>query len=338
MKMESAIKRTGTINTSRKTIRIYLILFIACIFLFSCASRNTARAEEYFSIGMAYFDMGKYAEAEQWLNRAVAMDKTMTASEYNLGRISFERGRYDEAVLHFENVLIKDPDNVMALKAAAYSQIKNRNLEKAEAHYNRVLELVPESVDDGYNYALVLYGLSKYETCEIVLNKYPFALKENAPSILLLARAQKAQNKVEAADSYDKWLIAAGTPGAQGLYEYAQVLESAGLYARALEQYKAAINALTEDTKELRKSKIRFEEARLIMIADPENEEGISELNLAVSEGFMDTAAVEDLLLDERITQANKDEIKNTINVIKNKDKPPEESKKTEEDNSQPAS
>jgi len=297
-------------------ILIFTVFLISLPALFlSCASRGSVQAEEYFSIGMAFFELGKYTEAEQWLNRAKLADKTMTASEYNLGRIAFETGRYDEAAQHFENILSKDPDNVMALKSAAYSRIKNGDLRKAEALYDRVLALVPESADEGFNYALVLYGLTKYEKCEEVLNRYPYSLEENAPSILLLARAQKAQGKVEAADSYAKWL-STGTPTAQGLYEYAQVLENAGLYARALEQYRDTIKVLVQDTPQLKKSDIRFNIARLLFIADPENAEGLTELNTSISEGFSDTYAIESLLADERISPSSREGIKTILNTL----------------------
>ena len=303
-----------------------LLFFLALVFS-ACASRGAAQAEEYFSIGMAYYEMGKFAEAEVWLNRASAADKTMTASEYNLGRIAFEAGRYEDAAVYFEKVLSKDPENVMALKAAAYSRIKNGDLEKAEALYNRVLALVPESADDGYNYALVLYSIKKYQDCENVLNKYPYALEENASSLLLFARAQRAQDKVEAADSYAKWAANVSPADPQGLYEYAQVLETAGLYARALEQYKAAISALTKDTDNLKKSTLRFEQARLLLTVDPENNGGITELSTAVTEGFSDTQAIEDLLRDDRITQNNKDEIRKIMEkAIENKEQTPETS------------
>ena len=306
-------------------------LFITTVFFFlllavlvSCASRGAAQAEEYFSIGMAYYEMGKFAEAEKWLNRAQAMDKTMTASDYNLGRIAYETERYGDAAKHFERILSKDPNNVLALKAAAYSRVKNGDLEKGEALYNRVLALVPESADDGFNYALVLYAMKKYENSEEVLNRYPFALEENAASILLMARVQKAQDKVEAIDTYAKWVIVnAGTANPQGLYEYAQMLESAGFYARSLEQYKEAIKALSADTKTLKKSKLRFEQARLLLTADPENKEGITELNTAVTEGFDDTEEIKVLLSDERITQAHKDEITKILDNIVNKAKLP---------------
>jgi len=319
-------------KSRKKTAAIFFAFFILTGFM-SCVTRGAAQAEEYFSIGMAYFEMGKFAEAEMWLNRARSTDKTMIASEYNLGRIAFETGRYEEAAVYFENILKKDPDNTMALKAAAYSRIKKGDFEKAEAHYARVLELIPESADDGFNYALVLYGLQKYEDCEKVLNKYPFALEEKAPSVLLLARAQREMNKIEAVDTFAKWIIVnAGTPNPQGFYDYARVLEKAEFYARALEQYDEAIKANTKDTETLKKSTIRFDKSRLLLTVDPDNEDGLKEFTKAIDEGFSDIKAIEALLLDQRINKYHKDEIEKVLNKLKAKSETKNEAKDDNED------
>ena len=302
------------------TLPTSALVFSTLFFLFvftSCVSRGVAQAEEYYTIGMAYFEMGKFSEAEMWLNRARAADKTMVASEYNLGRIAFETGRYEEAALLFEKIIDLDPENIMALKAAAYSRIKNGDLETAEELYGRVLLLAPENADDGFNYALVLYGLEKYEESEEVLNKYPFALEEKAPSILLLARTQRALKKVEAIDTYAKWAIVnEGTANSQGLYEYAQVLEEADFYARALEQYDEAMKVHTKDTAAFKKSMIRFGKARLLLAVDPESEEGMDEFNKAIQEGFADLEAIEALADDERITQYNREEIRKVYDKL----------------------
>ena len=303
-------------------IFFFLILILIIPLAVSCASKGALKAEEYFSIGMAYYELGQsnqanreryFQEAERWLNRARAADKTMTASDYNLGRLAFENARYEEASRSFERILAKDPANIMALKAAAYSRIMNGNLDLAEAHYGKVLELVPESADDGYNYALVLFGMKKYKKSEEVLNRYPHALEENAASILLLARVQKAQDKVEAVDSYAKWIVIANSPPAQGIYEYAQVLENAGLFAKAIEYYGEAAKAMRTDTDDLKKSAIIFDEARLLLSADPLNDAGIEKLSSAVTEGFSDQEAIRELLLDERISAENKAEIKTIL-------------------------
>jgi tetratricopeptide (TPR) repeat protein len=318
--------------TKLKAVFFLLVLFILS---FSCASQGAAQAEEYFSIGMAYFEMGKFSEAEMWLNRARAADKTMIASEYNLGRIAFETGRYEEACRYFETLLKSDPDNIMALKAAAYSRIKNGDIEIAEGLYKKVLELLPEDLDDGFNYALVLYGLEKYDDSIAVLNKYPFALEEKAPSILLLARAQRALEQVEAIDTYAKWVIVnAGASNAQGFFEYGQVLEKAGHYARALEQYDSAIGMITKNTETHKRAFIRFEKSRLLLTVDPSNEDGLKEFTKSIDEGFNDKEAIADLLSDDRVVKSNKDEIQKALDKLEeeSKDKVPDDEEDEDDD------
>jgi len=268
---------------------------------------GAASAEEYYTIGMAYYDIGKYEDAEKWLLRAKAVDKTKNASEYNLGRIAFEAKRYDEAIKHFEAILKRDPDNVPALKAAAYTHIKNGNIEKASAHYKKLLALVPESHDDGYNYALVLFAMKKYDEAEQVLKKYEYALLDNADVLLLYARSQKEQGKPEAIDTYASWLV--NNSDAKVRYEYAGLLEGQQMYARALEEYRTAYTGLSSDSADPSKPGLKFVIARLMLTADAENAAGAAELKAAVDEGYNDFDEIEKLLADERVSAANKKEI-----------------------------
>ena len=296
----------------------YFILLILLLIMFltlnGCASWGAASAEEYFAIGMAYYDMGKFEEAEKWLNRAKAKDKTWSASEYNLGRIAFETGRYDEAIKHFEAILRRDPNNILALKAAAYTRIRNGDIEKAAALYDRVLALVPESADDGYNYALVLFAMKKYPEAEQVLKNHEFALLDNSDVLLLYARAQKEQNKPEAIDSYDKWLT--NNTDAQVRYEYGQLLEGQELYARAQEEYRLALDGIPSGSVDPSRQDIRFTIARLLLFADAGSSDGVTQLQEAVSEGFADTEKIAALLKDERISAANKESIRAIITQI----------------------
>jgi Tfp pilus assembly protein PilF len=288
-------------------------LAVSAFICLSCATWG-ASAEEYFSIGMAYFDLGKFEEAEKWLNRARLADKTKSASEYNLGRIAFERGRYEEATRYFESILKKDPNNVLALKAAAYSKIKTGEIAAAERYYEKLLTLTPESADDGYNYALVLYAMEKYADAERVLAGYDFALLDNSDVQLLYARAQNAQGKIEAADSYAKWLANNSDPKVR--YEYARLLESQELYARSLEEYRSVLSGLSQESTDPKKQDLRFTIARLLLIADSESEDGVTELRGAVTDGYQDTAAIEELLENDKISDVNKESIKTIIAEI----------------------
>jgi tetratricopeptide (TPR) repeat protein len=316
------------------------LLVLALWWFSSCVSQLGISAEEYFSMGMAYFELGKYEEAEKWLNRAWAMDKTKSASEYNLGRIAFETGRYEEAIRLFDHILEKDGENILALKAAAYTRIKLGNLEEAEALYDQVLVLVPESTDDGYNHALVLFAMEKYEQAEEVLLKYQFTLENSKDAFLLLARTQKVLNKPEAIDTYSKWLDV--NQDNQVRYEYAQILEQGEFYAKAQEEYRTLLSALPQGSGDsskdevatLSKPNIRFNLGRLLLIADPDSEDGINELTLAVTDGFSDTEALEKLTENTKISDTRKDEIRRLIHNINATDEKTEtqaaESKETE--------
>jgi len=291
---------------------VLIILLTLLISILSCAS--SIEAAELFEIGMAYFELGKYEEAEKWLNRARNSNRTMTASQYNLGRIAFEQERYEEAAGHFEDVLKRDPNNVLALRAAAYTRIKSDNIDKAEKHYAKLLELVPESSDDGHNHALVLFAMGRHTEAEEVLEKYPLALLDNNDVLLLYARSQAASNKPQAIDSYSTWLN--NNTDAKVRFEYAALLEKGELYARALEEYRKALTEIPT-TSSLDKSEFVFAIARVLLIADSASNEGITELQDAVKEGFNDIAALEELINDRRISAANRESIRIILNDLR---------------------
>ena len=294
-------------------MKAIIFSIFASIILFSCASQGAIRGEEYFAIGMAYYDLGNYDEAQRWLNRARQSDRTLMASEYNLGRIAYETGNFAEAAEHFERVLSRDPENLMALRAAAFSRIRNFDFEMAEIHYNRIMSLLPDSTEDGFNYALVLFGLGRFEETETLIKSLPDYQNDNPAVLLLLARSQHAMGKVEAIDSFARWESLVDPPSAQGLFEYGLALESAGFYARALELFDLSLNNLERDGPLLNRPTIQFNIARLLLIADPENPQGIRELQNAITNGFSNNEAIEAFLLDERLSSDHRDEIRRLL-------------------------
>ncbi|MCL2229485.1 MAG: tetratricopeptide repeat protein [Treponema sp.] len=288
------------------------LIFISCFFLGGCAG-SAASAEEYFAIGMAYFELGKYEEAEKWLTRARQSNRTMVASTYNLGRLAFEMGRYEDAARHFESILRRDRENVLALKAAAYSRIMTGDMENAERHYAKLLELVPESADSGYNHALVLFAMERYADAETVLERYPVALLENNDNLLLYARVRAALNKVEAIDHFAAWLETNSNPKVR--YEFGQSLEKHNFYARALGEYRKAYADSTAASVDPKRSDVRFAIARVLLIADGSSGEGITELQGAITEGFNNIASVEGLV--SRVSGSNRETIRNIINSLR---------------------
>ncbi|MDR1211054.1 MAG: tetratricopeptide repeat protein [Spirochaetaceae bacterium] len=283
----------------------------------SCATGGAVSPEEYYSLGVAYMDLGKYDEAEKWFERARSFDRTRNAALYNLGRIAFTTGNYTRAVEIFENLLRRDPSNVITLRAAAYAAIGNGDMEKALAHYETILSLVPPSADDGYNYAMVLLAMGKADEAEDQILSYAFALLENPDLLLLYARVQKAQGKVEAADTYARYLEEKSDPLVQ--YEYALALETAELYAKALEQYDAILSGASGDLgTTLNRLDVRFARSRLLLIADSQSDEGVTGLRALLDEGYSNDDKFDALLEDPLISSSHKESIRAMMSLEHN--------------------
>jgi tetratricopeptide (TPR) repeat protein len=272
--------------------------------------------------------MGKFDEAERWLMRAQSADRTMTASEYQLGRIAFENKRYREAAAYFERIIKKDRQNVLALQAAAYARVKMGDNERALEYYREVLDLVPESADDGYNYALLLYAAGDYAESEKALVKYDYNLPGNGDAQLLLARVQAAADKPEAIDSYALYL--ANATDAVARCEFAAVLDKNEFYARGIEEYKKALEEVTKETETLKKADIRFEIARLMFIADSDHDAALTELQGAITDGFIDIEKVDALLSDSRLSAETKETIRTAADAIRQPDPNAESESNTE--------
>jgi tetratricopeptide (TPR) repeat protein len=292
-----------------------LLSILAAILLLQACASGAASAQEYYAIGMSYYDAKKFSDAERWLIRARNADKTFAASEYQLGRIAFENSRYTEALKYFLNIVKSDPKNTMAIESAAYTHIKLGETKEALALYEKSHELKPESADSGYNYALMLYATERYIDAELVLKKYEADISESSDNKLLFARVERALNKVEAIDSYASYLE--GNPGAIVRAEYAAVLEQNEFYARAVEEYKKAITETSSSTV-IKKHDIEFLLARCLFFAGENTDEGIAEMGNAIRDGFADQELIDELLADTRLKNDTKDAIRAATRSLRN--------------------
>ena len=150
--------------------------------------------------------------------------------------------------------------------------------------------------------------MRRYAEAEQVLLRNEFALMENADFLLLLARAQNRQDKPEAIDSFALWL-ADNTDG-RVRFEYAEILENWALYARALEEYRLALEEIAATAVNPSRPEVRFAIARVLLIADPGNPDGLGELREAVEDGYADFDAIEGLLDDDRISDYDREGIR----------------------------
>ena len=123
----------------------FCVSFCVCL-LISCGTLGgtVVGAEEYFSIANAYFELGKFPEAERWFNLARQYEKSeIPPAEYNLARIAFNKNAPEDAARRFEALLKLDPSNTMILRAAAYSWMKAEKWDKALALFEKIDRSAP---------------------------------------------------------------------------------------------------------------------------------------------------------------------------------------------------
>uniref|UniRef100_A0A7C3HZ66 Tetratricopeptide repeat protein n=1 Tax=Gracilinema caldarium TaxID=215591 RepID=A0A7C3HZ66_9SPIR len=288
-----------------KTVIKLIVSICTWAFFVSCASGPASVSEdELYSLGKAYYDLGKYSEAEVWFQRASNFKKTKNASMYYLGRIAFQQQKYENAARIFEALLKSDQDNVLLLKAAAFSNLKAQKFEKAELQYKRVIELVPGSKDSTYGYALVLYGLQKYDDAYRLLKDLKADSDEDRDALLLLARTEYKLSFPEALDHYSKWLEKGDDPVV--LKEFAEVAEQQALYSRAIEAYKKIKQTNRAEAAGLQKGEIDFLIGRLIMIADPSDSQGKASIETSLSLGYVNKEKIDALLADSRLSETQR--------------------------------
>ena len=99
-------------------------------------------AEQYHRLAMIYQTRGVWGEAERLYKAALARNGGLVQTQFNLGFVYLEQGRFKEAVAQNEKVLTLRPDHVDAYLNLASAWIGLSATERAGTAYARVLELM----------------------------------------------------------------------------------------------------------------------------------------------------------------------------------------------------
>lgn len=286
---------------------LLLSAFLSAVFLcpaalVSCATAPasaaaSAAALEWYEVGNAWYDAGKWERAGEAYSRALALDPKLDAASFNILRALAEGGDYEGALRAADLLLSKDPGNVRVLAAKAYVLSRRGEPAAALAVYEELLSLAPFAPDAVYNAAWLKAEAGDEEGAAADLRRLVEARPEDSGALALYARLLARLGRREEALAAHERLKAQGKADAAALERLGGLYAEGRDFAKALEALAAATAA---DGK---RASAWFALARLRLVEAEDGKGGLEALAKALEAGFADKAAAAALLGERNLVE-----------------------------------
>ncbi len=106
---------------------------------------SLVRGDAAYHLAIALDRLGRAAEAEVWLDRAIKLDNDLDAAVLYAGMLRERRGDLQGAGRAYLEYLKKHPDSTVALLRFGVSAHKSGRIDTAKAYLRRVIALAPRS-------------------------------------------------------------------------------------------------------------------------------------------------------------------------------------------------
>jgi len=125
--------------------------------------------DDYYRLGVTYFQTGELTSAESALLQMKKAAPTNSKPDLYLGHIAAQRGDFDKARLHYNISIEKNPTLVEAFMALANLQMKNQQYNDAAVHFAKAIQLGDNSPMLYYNQILALMLQADMEQAKAAL-------------------------------------------------------------------------------------------------------------------------------------------------------------------------
>ena len=101
--------------------------------------------DSYFALGLyLYYGKGDLRQAQRYLERALELQPNHIRSLFSLAAVLRRQGRMDEALAHFEQLTVLDPQDARHAFSAAFTQQLLRNYAQSERLYATLVQRAPD--------------------------------------------------------------------------------------------------------------------------------------------------------------------------------------------------
>ncbi len=271
---------------------LFLPLLCAVLICGGCRtwSAREERAVMEFNRGNELRESGKSGPAAAAYRRALEEVPEYHAASFNLALVLVEQGEAAEGLAVLEKLRKKAPSNLIILRAMGWAAWKNSEAERAVEYYREALALSPGDVE-------ALEGLSEvYEHSgraeqAAVHRRFLLGLNDTPANRLALAQALEAAGENREALALYRRVLAAESANIEALDGLSRTALAEGQTGAAAEALEQIVSLKPENGQEF-----LWRLGRLLLVDAGNYRKGLAFLQEAVTAGFSDRDAFEELL------------------------------------------
>lgn len=234
---------------SDSLVRVFVAVFAALAVFSSAALAQNEPAAEAYNKGVQAQQAKNLDSAAIYYQQAIAADANYYDAYLNLGAIQYQQGNYDDALKTFKTAAEKKPDNVDAYANVARVEFVAKRYPEAEEAYKKALVNGQDRTDLQKELAKVYFLRSNFPLVIETVEKVHAANAADDESWYMLGKAQEKQEMTKEAIAAYEQSIAAREQNYQAHFALGNIYLQQQNYAKAAEQFKAA---LEDDPKAFR--------------------------------------------------------------------------------------
>src|SRR5215467_1082561 len=149
----SGIRRL-VMSKSLKLLLLLVVSFVAIVFT-GCSRDPNVRKQKYLESGQRYYDKGKYREAAIQFQNAIQVDPRFADAHYKLAQAEMKVQQWNAAFEELQKTLELQPENDAAHLDMANLLIAGQHAKEAKEHLDQLLQKNPNNA--GAQMALANY-------------------------------------------------------------------------------------------------------------------------------------------------------------------------------------
>ena len=256
---------------------------------------------EYYNIGNAFYDLGKFEKAKEYYEKVLALDKDFHKARYNLIYVNMYNSNFADANLNIDYLISADSMNYKIKEFYAYIKYKEKDYESALSIYSELLDRGFVSNDLYLNISKIYFILNEFQKSLSFIDKV-LVDSEDPEYFYMAGLISEKSDMFSKAKNYYEVSLELGNNSID-LLKSLHVIYSD---QQDLLNDVRILELIASIGKDEDKSNALFELSKIYFLKNNNFPKGYSYLESAISAGFKDSEKATDLMKEPDLLDLEK--------------------------------